>query len=145
MQALYLMQSAVLSERLDSLASYVPSGGPRCTAPSRSRPRLAAPVLAETAVVTDGTDSFFGSRTVFQLQRRQYVWHQITREQHSLNQPLRQRLVRGEGGLGSARVFGESLAPSDGDFQELRVRELGETRRQPRGDLRHWPDRKSVV
>jgi len=49
-----------------SLASYVPSGGPRCTAPSRSRPRLAAPVLAETAVVTDGTDSFFGSRTVFQ-------------------------------------------------------------------------------
>ena len=43
----------------------------------------------------------------------------------------------GEGGLGSARVFRESLAPSDGDFQQLRVRELGETRREPRGDGGH--------
>eukprot|EP00964_Phaeocystis_antarctica_P124419 scaffold88061_cov60-Phaeocystis_antarctica.AAC.5 len=47
------------------------------------------------------------------------------------------KLVRGEEGFGAARDFERSLASSDGDFQELRVGELGETRRQPRRGGRH--------
>ena len=50
------------------LASYVPSA-PRSAAGHRSAHAVrlaAAPLMAETVLVTDGTDSFYGSRTLFQ-------------------------------------------------------------------------------
>ena len=74
-----------------------------------------------------------GRRTVLQLQRRQQVWHKVTREQHSLDCPLRQRLVRCEDGVGPVPDLGRRLAPRGRDLHELCVRQVGEARRHTRG------------
>ena len=48
------------------LGSYLPAGGPRSAAAPRGASRAAAVQMAGTCLITDGTDSFFGSRTIFQ-------------------------------------------------------------------------------
>ena len=51
------------------LAAYL--AAPRCALDRRSAhaavPRSAPALMAETVLVTDGTDSFYGSRSVFQV------------------------------------------------------------------------------
>eukprot|EP00964_Phaeocystis_antarctica_P068852 scaffold41746_cov67-Phaeocystis_antarctica.AAC.6 len=95
--------------------------------------RQAAAALAGSLPALRPQRAHGGRRTILQLQRRQHERHQVTREQHSLDRPLSQRLVRGEDGFGLGRDFGRSLASSDGDLQELRVRELEEMCSQLRG------------
>eukprot|EP00964_Phaeocystis_antarctica_P134525 scaffold98808_cov69-Phaeocystis_antarctica.AAC.13 len=69
-----------------------------------------------------------GCRAILQLQRRQQVRQQIAREQHPLDHPL----VRGEYGVSLCLDFGRRLASCESDFQQLRARELVESR-QTRG------------
>ena len=60
------------------------------------------------------------------------MWQQVTREQHPLDRPLRQWLVRGENGVGPVPDLGRRLAPCGRDLQELRVREVEKAERYPR-------------
>ena len=101
-------------------------------------PCQAAPALAGCLRAVRPPRAHGGRRAVRQLQRRQQVWHQVTREQHSLDRPLRQRLVRCEDGVGPVLDLGRRLAPGGRDLQELRVREVDEARGQTRGG-RHPP------
>eukprot|EP00964_Phaeocystis_antarctica_P136276 scaffold100706_cov70-Phaeocystis_antarctica.AAC.2 len=96
----------------------------------------AAPALAGCFPAVRPSRAHGGRRAVRQLQRCQHVRHQVTREQHSLNRPLRQRLVRCDNGVGPVPDFGRRLAPCGRDFQELRVREVEKAQRYAR-DRRH--------
>eukprot|EP00964_Phaeocystis_antarctica_P076315 scaffold47182_cov57-Phaeocystis_antarctica.AAC.3 len=98
-----------------------------------SNSHQAAAALAGSLPALRPQGAHGGRRTVLQRQRRQHMRYQITREQHSLDQPLRQRIIRGEDSFGVVRDFGRCLASCDSDLVELRVRELEETRRQSRG------------
>eukprot|EP00964_Phaeocystis_antarctica_P096494 scaffold62767_cov64-Phaeocystis_antarctica.AAC.1 len=60
----------------------------------------AAPALASSLPAACPPRAHGGHRAILQLQRRQQVWHQVTREQHSLDRPLWQRLVRCKNGVG---------------------------------------------
>eukprot|EP00964_Phaeocystis_antarctica_P012806 scaffold7026_cov65-Phaeocystis_antarctica.AAC.5 len=66
----------------------------------------AAPALARCLPAVRPLRAHRARRATLQLQRRQQVWHQVTREQHSLNRPLRQRLVRCENGVGPVLDIG---------------------------------------
>ena len=97
--------------------------------PSRSRGKSNATRLRPSLVALAGClpavcppRAHRGRRAILQLQRRQQVWHQVTREQHSLARPLRQRLVRCEDGVGLILDLGRRLPPGGRDLQELRVR-----------------------
>ena len=68
--------------------------------------RQAAAALAGSLPALRPQRAHRGRRTVLQLQQPQQVRRQITREQHSLDQPLRQRLLRGEDVFGLAHDFG---------------------------------------
>ena len=93
----------------------------------------AAPALAGGLPALRPPRAHRGRRAVLQLQRRQQVRHQVAREQHSLDRPLRQRLVRCEEGVGPVLDLGRRLAPRGRDLHELRVRQVGEARRHTRG------------
>eukprot|EP00964_Phaeocystis_antarctica_P006799 scaffold3677_cov58-Phaeocystis_antarctica.AAC.2 len=79
----------------------------------------ATPALARCLPAVRPLRAHGGRRAILQLQRRQQVWHQVTREQHSLDRPLRQRLVRCKNGVGPVLDIGRRLAPCGREFQEL--------------------------